>query len=196
MCPKPFRKPRSRSMRMEPEPLPPPVCYCVPWFLCFDVISNPQSLDVQQDPSSVLMILICLYSLSHFSCDLARPIFSSVDDCGQTVPVSHQTQSYRYTHVQCIVWAFLLFLKWNASQIWSRPLLRNYFVCWPDQQTLSQRSEEIRSAVHTHRQINVLNFCLGLRVLYTLLFLKCLFTFVLKFSWLSFYSWRTFYKIL
>lgn len=67
MCPKPFRKPRSRSMRMEPEPLPPPVCYCVPWFLCFDVISNPQSLDVQQDPSSVLMILICLYSLSLIS---------------------------------------------------------------------------------------------------------------------------------
>lgn len=106
MCPKPFRKPRSRSMRMEPEPLLPPVCYCVPWFLCFDVISNPQSLDVQQDPSSVLMILICLYSLSHFSCDLARPIFSSVDDCGQTVPVSHQTQSHRCTHVQSM--GFLL----------------------------------------------------------------------------------------
>lgn len=64
------------------------------------------SLDVQQDPSSVLMTLICMYSLSHFSCNLARPIFSSVGDCGQTVPVSHQTQSHRYTHVQSI--GFLL----------------------------------------------------------------------------------------
>lgn len=116
MCPKPFRKPRSRSMRMEPEPLPPPVCYCVPWFLCFDVISNPQSLDVQQDPSSVLMILICLYSLSLISAAIlharSSPPWMTVDRPFLFL-IRHNPTG---THTSSVLYG-LFYCSWNEMHL-------------------------------------------------------------------------------
>ncbi len=127
------------------------------------------SLDVQQDPSSVLMTLICMYSLSHFSCNLARPIFSSVGDCGQTVPVSHQTQSHRYTHVQSI--GFLLVYETVILKCsWYDMDLKSGLTLFPgtilfagqinkpwarDQRRFDQLSTQTHTHTHTHMLVFV-----------------------------------------
>jgi len=59
---------------MEPKPLLPQV-------------SHINAFKVNH-PSPMVMIERVL---SHLSCNLARPIFSSMDGCGQTIPVSYQT---------------------------------------------------------------------------------------------------------
>lgn len=123
-----------------------------------------------------------------------RSCFSS-----DTIPQVHTRPVYR---LFIGLWNcnIKMFLIWHGSQIWSRSLLRNYFVCWPDQQTLSQRSEEIRPAVHTdtHTQMNIFNSCLGLRVLYALSFSSvvlpsfwlCLYyLYILEEHFIRFYTW-------
>ncbi len=113
-----------------------------------------------------------------------RSCFSS-----DTIPQVHTRPVYRLFIGlwNCNIKMFL----WHGSQIWSHSLLRNYFVCWPDQQTLSQRSEEIRPAVthtdtdtdtdtHTHTHTHTH------RWIYLTLVLDCVF-FTHSISQVSFY---------